>query len=365
VTETAPAGPGPRRLTREEARRIAIRAQLLDADRPGELIGVVQRLTFLQLDPTAVVAPTADLVAWSRIGRDYEPAHLQQALERDRTLFEHFAGVAIVRPMADLGLFLAEMAAWPPDGSDRAGWLLANDAFRRRVLDQLRDSGPLSSRQIPDTSVVAWQSTGWTNNRNVTKLLELLAHRGEVAVAMRRGRERLWDLGERVYPAGIRTVPEAQARRIRDARRLRSLGIARAKVVGDAGLAVEIEGTKGPWRVDPDASAEAFRGRTALLSPFDRLTHDRTRALEVFDFDYILEMYKPKPQRRWGFFALPILHDDRLVGKLDARADRDSGALEVSAIHEDVPFTARIRGEVEAEIRTLADWLRLDRVRYA
>ena len=355
----------PRRLTREEARRIAIRAQLLDADRPRDLGTVVEQLTFLQLDPTAVIAPTADLVAWSRIGRAYEPAHLQQALERDRTLFEHFAGVAIVRPMADLGLFLAEMAAWPPDGSDRTGWLRANDAFRQRVLDQLRDSGPLSSRQIPDTSDVAWQSTGWTNNRNVTKMLEMLAHRGEVAVAMRRGRERIWDLGERVYPAGTRAVPEAEARRIRDVRRLRSLGIARPGFVGDAGLPVEVEGTKGLWRLDPDASAEGFSGRTALLSPFDRLTHDRARALELFDFDYILEMYKPKAQRRWGFFALPILHGDMLVGKLDARADRDAGELEVTAVHEDVPFIARVRGAVEAEIAALAAWLGLDRVRYA
>lgn len=365
MTNCAPAGTAPRRLTREAARRIAIRAQLLDADRPQDLVSLVERLTFLQLDPTAVIAPTADLVAWSRIGRSYEPAHLQQALERDRTLFEHFAGVAIVRPMADLGLFLAEMAAWPPDGSDRANWLRSNDGFRQRVLDQLRDAGPLSSRQIPDTSDVAWQSTGWTNNRNVTKMLELLAHRGEVAVAMRRGRERVWDLGERVYPAGIGAVPVAEARRIRDARRLRSLGIARPKLVGDAGLPVEIEGTKGPWRVDPDASAEGFTGRTALLSPFDRLTHDRTRGLELFDFDYILEMYKPKAQRRWGFFALPILDCDKLVGKLDARADRESGWLVVSAVHEDVPFTLRVRGAVEAEIAGLAAWLGLDGVRYA
>ena len=108
-----------RRLNRTEGRRIAIRAQLLDANRPRDLSTVVDRLTFLQLDPTAAVAPSADLVAWSRLGNAYEPAHLQEALERDRTLFEHRAQpteveppLAIVRPMADLGLFLADMAAW-------------------------------------------------------------------------------------------------------------------------------------------------------------------------------------------------------------------------------------------------------------
>ena len=157
-----------RRLTRNEARRIAVRAQLLDADRPRDLAGVVERLTFLQLDPTAVVAPSADFIAWSRLGSAYAPAQLQLALERDRTLFEHSsqpsavdALVAMVRPMADLGLFLADMAALPSSGTQRSDWLRANDGFRRQLLELIRLSGPLASREIPDTSDVAWQSTGW------------------------------------------------------------------------------------------------------------------------------------------------------------------------------------------------------------
>src|SRR6188472_3897550 len=165
-----------RRLAREEARRIAVRAQLLDADRPRDLLTVVDRLTFLQLDPTAVVAPSADLLAWSRMGGAYEPAQLQQALERDRTLFEHRAqdteiepALAMVRPMADLGLYLADMAASPFERQRRREWMRANDGFRRRVLDVLRTSGPLQSRDIPDTSEVPWESTGWTHDRNVTQ----------------------------------------------------------------------------------------------------------------------------------------------------------------------------------------------------
>lgn len=128
------------RLSRKDARRIAIRAQLLDAHRPHDLGAVVDRLAFLQLDPTAVVAPSADLVAWSRVGNAYEPAHLQHALERDRTLFEHRGQevdtepmVAMVRPMANLGLYLADMAAWPFGSASRLEWMAANDGFRRRV----------------------------------------------------------------------------------------------------------------------------------------------------------------------------------------------------------------------------------------
>lgn len=360
-----------RRLTREEARRIAIRAQLLDADRPLDLGVVAEQLTFLQLDPTAVIAPSADLIAWSRLGDAYAPVQLQQALERDRTMFEHSSQptviepqLAMVRPMADLGLFLAEMAALPSHGTVRSDWLQANEGFRRRLLDQLRESGPLASREIPDTSEVPWQSTGWTNDRNVTQMLAFLAARGVIAVAGRRGRQRLWDLAERVYPADVPTVPLDKARRIRDERWLRALGVARPRVVGEAGDAAEIEGTSGPWRVDPDATAEGFRGRTAVLSPFDRLTHDRARALDLFEFDYLLEMYKPKDKRRWGYFALPVLHDDRLVGKVDATADRKAATLDVHAIHKDVPFDRATNAAVGGELEALASWLGLDRVRY-
>src|SRR6476659_1802094 len=98
------------RLTKAQARRIAVRAQLLDAPRPRKLLPVVQQLTLLQIDPTAAVAPSADLVAWSRLGSAYQPAQLQQALEQDRTLFEFNA---TIRPMTDLGLYLADMVTWP------------------------------------------------------------------------------------------------------------------------------------------------------------------------------------------------------------------------------------------------------------
>jgi uncharacterized protein YcaQ len=364
---------GVHRLTEPEARRIAVRAQLLEARRPTDLLEVVDHLTFLQLDPTAAIAPTADLVLWTRLGNTYEPAQLIDALERDRTLYEVRA---IVRPTADLPLQLEAMAAWPfanegrrswaVPGPSAARWLEANDSFRRDVLELLRASGPLRSRAIPDTSIVPWQSAGWTGNRNVTQMLEFLSARGEVATAKRDGRERLWDLAERVYPPVAAVVPLADARGIMAERRLRALGIARPEVTGlygersyepVAGEPAHVEGTKGEWRVDPEAIGQPFEGRTALLSPFDRLVHERTRAEDLFDFEYYLEMYKPKAKRRWGFFALPILHKDRLVGKLDATADRTKSVFRVHAIHEDIRFTREISKAVHAEIDALASWL--------
>jgi uncharacterized protein len=352
------------RLTKAQARRIAVRAQLLDARRPTDLLTVVQHLTLLQIDPTAAIAPSADLVAWSRLGSGYQPAHLQRAVEQDRTLFEHNA---LVRPMSDLGLYLAGAADLPSYERSRA-WLRDNDRFRRDLLKLLRGSGAMTSREIPDTCMVPWGSTGWTNKRNVTQMLEFLIMRGEVAIAGRVGRERVWDLAERIYPADVVVASVDEAERAKNERRLSALGIARQKTtaapvepwdVGEAGEPAVVEGTKGEWRVDPAALGKNFEGRTALLSPFDRLVHDRARAQELFDFEYTLEMYKPAAKRRWGYFALPILHGDRLVGKVDATADRKGSVLRVHAIHEDVRFTRTMTKAVQAELEDLASWLGL------
>lgn len=354
------------RLTRAQARRIAVRAQLLDAPRPTELLTVVRQLTLLQIDPTAAIAPSADLVAWSRLGSAYQPGHLQHALERERTLFEHNA---LVRPMSDIGLYLAGADDLPTYDKPRA-WIRDNDRFRRDILNRLGSSGPLTSRDIPDTCVVQWTSTGWTNNRNVTKMLELLMMRGEVAISGRVGRERLWDLPERVYPANVVVPSIEEAERAKNERRLSALGIARQKTtampvepidVGEAGEPAVVEGTKGEWRVGPAALGADFQGRTALLSPFDRLVHDRVRAQELFDFEYTLEMYKPEAKRRWGYFALPVLHHDRLVGKVDAAADRKASVLRVHAIHEDVKFSRTMTKAVQTELDDLALWLGLAR----
>ena len=358
------------RLTKAQARRIAVRAQLLDAPRPTDLLTVVRQLTLLQIDPTAAIAPSADLVAWSRLGSTYRPEDLTKALEQDRTLFEHNA---LVRPMSDLGLLLAGSRTARSHERTQT-WIRDNDRFRRDILELLGSSGPLSSRDIPDTCVVPWASTGWTNNRNVTQMLEFLMMRGEVAIAGRSGRERLWDLPERVYPADVVVPSEEDAHRIRNERRLASLGIARQKTtampiepvdVGDAGEAAVVEGVKGEWRVDPAAlglltAGTDFAGRTALLSPFDRLIYDRRRTQELFEFEYTLEMYKPAAKRRWGYFALPVLHDDQLVGKVDATADRKASVLRVHAIHEDVRFTRAMTKAVRAELEDLASWLGLD-----
>jgi uncharacterized protein YcaQ len=268
----------------------------------------------------------------------------------------------MIRPREDIALYRAEMAEWagPDDPDDwrqrRKDWVRANDACRRDILASLDVDGPLPQSALPDTCAVPWSSSGWNNNRNRAMMLLSMAQRGEIAAAGRDGREQLWDLATRIYPDDV--TPADDALRIRAQRRLRALGIARAQS-SDVGEPAVVEGVRGTWRVDPAQLGQPFAGRAALLSPLDRLVFDRKRMTELFAFDYMLEMYKPAGKRRWGYFALPILYGDRLVGKLDATTDRKARVLRVDAIHRDVPFTAAITRAVDAEIRDLADWLGL------
>ena len=354
----------PRQLSGLQARRIAVRAQLLDANRPRGLIETVQRLGVLQNDPTNAVARNADLVLWSRLGPGYSHDELQAALD-GRALIEINL---MIRPAEDVALHRAEMAA--RRSRPAPAWVSANDVCRRDILRRLRREGPLVAGEIPDTCVVPWRSTGWTNDRNVNQMLETMVARGEVATPGRRGGERLWDLAERVYPDDP-VPPLDEAIRTRAELRLRALGIAREKGtavpgepnhVGPVGVAVTVDRTRGSWRVDPgqlERVDERFEGRTALLSPLDHLVFDRKRIAELFDYEYLLEMYKPAAKRRWGYWAMPILHGDELVGKLDATADRKAGVFRVNAIHPDIEITPAMEAAIDAELHDLADWVGL------
>jgi len=357
-------------LSRTDARRIAVRAQLLTKERPTDLHETVRRLSLLQLDPTSAIAPSADLVLWSRLGSGYSPQDLRDALD-ELSLIE-LRGT--VRHADDIALYRSEMADFPGTG-DVPGWrralndwVMANNDCRRDILDRLRADGPLPARQLPDTCVKPWKSSGWNNNRNVRIMLDLLVQRGEVAVAGGQGRDKLWDLASRIYPDDP-LLPTEEAQRLRDERRLSALGIARPKGpecpvepldVREAGEPAVIEGVRGEWRVDAAYLGQPFAGRAALVSPLDRMIHDRKRMTDVFEFEYYLEMYKPAAQRRWGYYALPILYGDRLVGKLDAKADRRDGVLRVADIHQDVPFSKAMTAAVDREIRDLARWLEVE-----
>ena len=347
-------------LTRDQARRIAVRAQLLDADRPSDVVEVAEQLGQIKIDPTNTIAPAEHTALWSRIGGGYEPHQLTQAVEHDRTLFEH---LGTYKPISLLPLMLPGMRLEPTRPRHRE-WLEANTGFKKDVLARLRAEGPLLAADIPDTAAVAAKDDGWYGPNQVPLMLEFLQLQGEIAVVGREGRSKRWDLAERVFPQNLPEHPIDEAERMLNERRLQAFGLAKQKSpftpVGDAGEPATVEGSSWKWRVDPRAVAaldEDPGGRVAFLNPYDGMLFDRPRLSELFEFDYVLEQFKKKHERRYGFFAHPILMGDRFVGMLEAEVDRKRELLGVAAVHEFLPFEAEEDEMVRSEIADLAEWL--------
>jgi uncharacterized protein YcaQ len=294
-----------------EARRIAVRAQLLDGSARG-VLDTIRHLGFLQLDPIATVAPPQELVLWSRHGA-HDRAELDRLLWEERALFEWNA---FVWPLETLPAIRALMryerrATRYSHERWRQGFMRANRPFRRYVMRELERRGPLLSRELDDLAAGEARDHRWYGARRVGHMLTTLHLWGEIAIAGRRGRQRLWDLAERVYPAG-ETLRLDDARRLLDEQRFRSLG-------------VRLE--RGRLMAHPDASDGPVPDRVTLLSPFDRLVHDRGRAETLFGFFYRLEMYVPPAQREYGYYVLPLLVGDRLVGRAEPVVDRKAGTL--------------------------------------
>ncbi|MGB2953812.1 MAG: crosslink repair DNA glycosylase YcaQ family protein [Gaiellaceae bacterium] len=303
-----------RTVSKEEARRIAVRAQLLDGSARG-VLDTVRRLGFLQLDPIAAVAKPQHLVLWSRLGQ-FDRQELDRLLWVDKQLFEWRA---FIWPIESLPLVRARMrqsrrASKYSRDRWRRDFLKQNAGFRRYVLHELERRGPLLARELEDRSAQRRSAPHrWWGSRHVNLMLETLHLRGNVAVVGRRNGHRLWDLAERWYPE-TDVVPLRKAERLLAEHRFRALG-------------VRFE--KGEWRAHPDSSDAPVPDRVTLLSPFDRLVHDRDRTEALFDFRYRLEMYVPPSKREYGYYVLPILVGDRLVGRVEPRFDRKTRTLEV------------------------------------
>jgi len=330
-----------RLVSLEEARRIAVRSQLLDGT-AMTVLDTVRRLGFLQLDPIATVAPAQHLVLWSRLGA-YDTSELDRLLWDERKLFEWNA---YVWPIEDLPLLLARMRRRRRDRYAGERWaeefLRTNARFKRYVLGMLEENGPMLSRDLLDLSrEKAEEGRRWFGTRNVTIMLEILHHRGRVAVAGRLDGQRLWDLAERWYPP-TEVVPLRVAEQRLADRRFRALGVRRVR----QGWEAHPQGTDGPV---PD--------RVRILSPFDRLIHDRDRAEALFDFFYRLEMFVPKAKREYGYYVLPILQGDRLIGRIEPVFDRKTGVLDVVGVWSQPDAPAVAGAGIAAALRELAEWL--------
>ncbi|MFL6004845.1 MAG: DNA glycosylase AlkZ-like family protein [Gaiellaceae bacterium] len=300
----------------DRARRIAVRAQLLDGSATA-VLDTVRRLGFLQMDPISTVAPPQHLVLFSRLGR-FDTAELDRLLWEERKLIEYDA---FIYPVEDMPLLRARMArrkrgetpgtrAWIDE------FLTTNAKLRRHILRELARGGPMLSRDLQHDGVPRGLDHRWWGDRPLRLMLEVLAGRGEVGVAGRVGKQRLWDLGERVFPPS-ETLPPREAERELELRRQRSLGVWRER---------------GVLKMHPDIPDDPVPDRITFLSPFDRLVHDRDRAEHLWGFRYRLEMYVPKDKREYGYYVLPILRGDRIVGRIDVEHVRKEKTLRVNGV---------------------------------
>jgi uncharacterized protein YcaQ len=391
--------PALRTIDPATVRRLAVTRQRLAGPAPpagaAGIMEVASDLGYLQLDPISVVARSHQLVLWSRLG-GYDRGELERLLWRDRRLFEYWTHGASIVPTDDYQLHHLLMRRYPSDRNAYSrrvrAWLADNQALRRSILRQLRAQGPLPGKALEDRAAVGWRSAGWTSGRNVERMLDVLWAQGRILVAGRAGQQRLWDLAERWLPAWTPTgrLPEREIVRRTAQRSLRALGVATARDIDRhftqgryPGLAAALVGLERAGRVERVRVVAAdgaerpgtwylhaddlpllerlqdgdWRPRTTLLSPFDNLVIDRERTERLFGFRYRMEIYVPQAARRYGYYVLPLLHGDRLVGRVDPAMDRRSGRLLVHAVHAEADAPAVAGPALAAALGELAGFL--------
>jgi uncharacterized protein YcaQ len=389
-----------RTLSPALARRLAVTRQRLAGPPPAPnaagMMDVLHDIRCLQLDPISTVARSHLLVLWSRLGA-FDPATLDRLLWEERRLFEYWAHCASMVLTEDYPLYQPLMRAYAGDGSSRAArrraWVEQNRALHDHILHRLRTEGPLPSRLFEDHAEAPWHSTGWTSGRNTSQMLNYLWLSGVITVAGRAGAQKLWDLSERVLPEWTprEEVPEDHVVRRAAEIAIRALGVARPgdirrhflrdryenlpAVLADLEREGRIERVRiaedghawpGVWYLHAEDApllerleAGDWSPRTTLLSPFDNLICDRARTTALFGFDFRIEIYTPKAQRRFGYYVLPILHGDRLIGRIDPVFERRHKRLVLNAVHiePDAPADPDTGRAVVASVESLAAFL--------
>ena len=383
------------RLTANAARRIALAAQGFGEARPSATVNaghagrVLDRLSLLKIDSVNVLARAHTLPFFSRLG-PYPDGLLERlAYGRKRRLFEYWAHEASLIPLAYQPLFRWRMARAERGEGIYKG--LAKFARERRdfieaVYREIAESGPVSAGELSEGGKAKGGWWGWSDGKIA---VEVLFWAGRITTATRNNFTRIYDLSERVLPEEIQALPtppveEAQRGLLMLA--AKALGVATEPDLRDyfrltpadskarlaelveegALLPVEVAGWKQPAYLHPEARRARRIAARALLVPFDPLVWYRERAERLFDFHYRIEIYTPEAKRVHGYYVLPFLLGDRLVGRVDLKADRAGGSLLVQAAHAEQGVRhEEVAGALAEELAQLAHWLGLERIAVA
>jgi uncharacterized protein len=387
------------KATLENARRLAVTKQHLAgklSSKPDaeDILQVFRDLGCVQLDPISAVAPSHLIVLWSRLG-NFDKTHLERLLWRDRKIFEYWAHQASLVLMEDYPLYSSMMRGFPETFAKGWGprwfernvrWMKDHSRLRSYVLSELKRKGPLLSRQFEDKSRAKPRGTGWGSSTDVSRMLSNLLFRGEVMVVSRQGNQKLWGLSDRFLPrwASKKELSTDEVEYEGVQRSIRALGIANAseidyhflrgryrnlkttlkRLVDDSRIyPVDIDhGPVGKGEryvhaadlpVLNELQSDRWQPRVSLLSPFDNLICDRTRTRLLFNFNFTVEIYTPSHKRKYGYYVLPILYGDKLVGRIDPLMDRKGEQLLIKAVHaeprapKDKTFARMLRDVIE------------------
>ena len=376
-------------LSLAQARRIALAAQGFRDPRHTvptmrTFARTLARTGVLQVDSVNVLQRAHYMPLFSRMG-PYDVTLLQRASEKKpRTLVEYWAHVQAFMPVDLWPVMRHRMERYR---AQRGKWMTADDdpALESSLLAEVRERGASTARDLDDGLPRSKDNWGW-NWSNTRKMLDYLYMSGELAIAGRTSQfEVLYDVPERVLPAALlnaATPPKPEADRELVRRAARSHGVASAKCLADyyrmpvadakSAIATLVEtGELQPVRIDGwmrpswlhrDAVLPRTMPARALLSPFDPVVWERDRAEALFDFHYRIEIYTPPEKRVHGYYVLPFLLGDRIVGRVDLKADRKAGVLRVQAAYAEPNAPADTVRELADELRDLARWLGLDEI---
>ena len=357
-------------ISQKLARRMVLHAQLLDGRTKiragkGGVAKVVQHLGYVQIDTISVIERAHHHTLWTRLP-GYEPRHLHEALAKERSIFEYWGHAASYLPMKDYRFYLPMMKSfYDPKNSWYRGWGKRYGGYLEPVRRRIREEGPLAARDFEN--LAARGQGPWWDWKPAKAALETLFWRGELMIRERRGFERIYDLSERVLPPGTDTrVPgDGELGRFIVQRALAALGVANEREVRDyirigdrrivaAAIAemtasgeivkLAVEGQGGtvcalPAVLEAGQRLRARQPRVSFLSPFDNLAIFRPRLKERFGFDYAFECYVPEHKRNHGYFVLPILFGEEIIGRLDPKADRASRTLIVRRLSIEPGFS--------------------------